>query len=88
MVLTLVQINESYARENTPVLVPIRGDVTQTSGDMCKEKRKHQFKILRPKRNLLQNETFYLLYMSRRLRRSLLEQTANQGAPSSCPGQK
>ena len=51
-VLTLVQNNESYSRVNTPVLVPIRGDATQTSGDMCKEKRKHQFKILRPKRNL------------------------------------
>jgi len=34
------------------------------------------------------NETVYLMYMSRRLRRALLAQTANQGAPRSCPGQK
>ena len=52
MVLTLVKINESYSQGNRPVLVPIRGGATQTSGDMCKEKRKHQFKMLRPKRNL------------------------------------
>ena len=36
--------------KNTPVLVPVRGDATQTSGDMFKEKRKHQSKIQRPKR--------------------------------------
>jgi len=53
-VLTLVQNNESYSRENTPVLVPIRGDATQTPGDMFKEKkRKHQSKMQRPKRILL-----------------------------------
>jgi len=39
-VLTLVQNNESYSRENTPVLVPTRGDATQMSGDMFKEKTK------------------------------------------------
>jgi len=82
MVLTLVQINESYSRENTPVLVPIRGDAMQTSGDMFTK-----IENINPKYKD-QNEIFYLLYMSRRLRRPLSEQTANQGAPSSCPRQK
>ena len=54
-VLTLVQNNESYSRGITPVLVPIRGDAMQTVGDMSKEKRKHQSKIQRPKRNLLRS---------------------------------
>jgi len=81
-VLTLVQINESYAQENTPVLVPIRGDATQTSGDMFTKNEN-----INPKYKD-QNETFHLLYMSRRLRRPLLEQTANEGAPRSRPGQK
>ena len=39
-VLILVQNNESYSRENTPVLVHIQGDTTQTSGDVSKEKTK------------------------------------------------
>jgi len=68
--------------KNTPVLVPIRGDATQTSWDMFKKNEN-----INPKYKD-QNEAFYLLYMSRRFRRSLLEQTANEGAPRSCPGQK
>ena len=68
--------------KNTPVLVLLRGDATQMSGDMFTK-----IENINPKYKD-QNETFYLLYMSRRLRRSLLEQTANEGAPHSCPGQK
>jgi len=81
-VLTLVQNNGSYSRVITPVLVPIRGDATQTSGDMSKEKQN-----INPNAKD-QNETFYLLYMSRRPRGSLLEKRANEGAPRSYPGQK
>ena len=67
--------------KNTPVLVPIRGDATQTSGDVQRKTKTIQ-------NTKTKTKPFYLLYMSRRLRRPLLEQTANQGAPSSCPGQK
>lgn len=49
MFLTLVQNNASYSREHTPVLVPIRGDATETSGDMFK-KRKHQFQNTKTKK--------------------------------------
>ena len=48
--------------------------------------------VQRKTKTLIQNtktktKPFYLLYMFRRLRRPLLEQTANEGAPLSCPGQ-
>ena len=73
--------NASYLRERPTVLVPIRGDTTQTSGDMLKNKNTNsKYKD--------QKESFYLLDMFRRTRRSLLLQPANEGAPRSCPGQK
>ena len=38
--------------KNTPILVPIGGDATQTSGDYLKEKRKYQSKIQRTKQKI------------------------------------
>jgi len=66
-VLTLVQINESYSREKHARISPYPRRRYADVGRHVQRKTKTSIQNTKTK-----TKTFYLLYMSRRLRRSLL----------------
>ena len=75
--------NESYSREKPTRVSPYPKRRYADVGRHVQRKTKTLIQNTKTK-----TKPFYLLYISRRLCRPLLEQTANQGAPSSCPEQK